>query len=219
MTLLALNLNASRAGWCCALFLVGSAGVALSVFEYSRLRDGRSDAVALEVESQSESQLDGAQTEGSGSQVDTDLSNTDQGVLHRPTRFCTDLRLFDVQVGTGSQIEGAWLATAQSPSPVLVAVGQHFGSRKLTRALLNAKREVPEVWMDTDAGPCLAALSEQPRRPLPTARQPAVAQATASARALPQFTLDQVAQIRRLAEDFPRPTIESPQGSRPVVAR
>jgi len=143
-------------------------------------------------------------------------ANIDQGTLRRPIRICTNLRVFDVQVGTGNEVEGAWLATAQSPNPVLVALGQRFGSGYLKRALLNAERQVPEVWMDTDTGPCVASLLEQPTTSRSTAGAPSVTQLPAPARLTPQLAAKHFELARNIAKEFPRLDIDVPQDSGPA---
>ena len=208
-----------RVGWRRALLLVGFGGLAIIGLAIPRFRGSRSNPSATATRRQSDSQLDDSPAVADAGQSKTDPPNSDQGALPRPTRICTDLRVFDIQVGTGNQIEGAWLATAQSPSPVMVAVGQRFGSGNLKRALLSAERHFPEVWMDTDYGPCLAILSEQPTPPRSTAGAPSVTQAPTPARMTPQLAANRFEVVRNMAKQLSRQTIDSTQDAGPAVGR
>ena len=117
-----------RAGGRWALLLAGLARSGPLAYRHFRFRGGRSNPASTTSQLQAVPQPDASLAAGSAGQVNTDRPNADLGTLRRPTRVCAGLRVFDIQVGSGNQIEGAWLATPDSPSPVLVAVGQRFGS-------------------------------------------------------------------------------------------
>ena len=122
--------------------------------------------------------------------------------------------MFDIQVGADNQIEGAWLANAKSPSPVMIVVGQHFGSGTLKRALLNADQQIPEVWMDTGLGLCRATLSEQYAAPKFATKAAPTITAPPETRVVPRLTSSQVELVKRLAKYFPKPIVDSIPGFR-----
>jgi hypothetical protein len=115
----------------------------------------------------SESVIAGPRPSASGSSSAagaTDRLGTMPGrelALQRPERTCPGLVVLDVQTGADNEIEGAWLATGPSQSPKMVLLGQRFGPGILRRAWVDAKSDLPEVWMQNADGTCRASLPEE----------------------------------------------------------
>lgn len=230
------NVNNDRGVWRWALLLGAFGGLSLFGLTITHFRGSRSNTNATATQRQTSSQIDDLPAV-----VDADQSIAAADTLRRPTRICDDLRVLDIQVGANNQIEGAWLAAAQSESPVMVAVGQGFGSGILRRAMLDEARRNPEVWMDTELGRCRASLSEpyvatkhavgmalapspsavseQKFSPKLAAKAASLLAAHTETRSALQLTSSQIMLVKRLAKDFPRPIVKSTQDAGAIIDR
>jgi hypothetical protein len=77
-------------------------------------------------------------------------------LLGLPSGACPGVRLLDIEVGAQREADAVWLAD-DALGIDLVAVGDRFGERTVTRILSGPPGRPSRVWLQTPAGPCYAS--------------------------------------------------------------